>query len=358
MKRICWFISAHGFGHAARSTAIMEALFNKHKDIEFLVVSEIPPWFFEQNKLPITFFSTKTDVGLVQKDAFFEDIPKTAEHLIAFYFNLNSRFRIWDEVIKPFQPDLIVADICPAALEYADSRNIPSVLTENFTWNWLYEFYTNYKSEFSPILSYMESAWKKATLHIQMKPYCGDALSHSKISVPVSRKVKDFQVAEKLNLDSAKKTILMTMGGVPMEFDFYERLKELKNVQFIIPGAHKEIKFEDNLRLLTHHSIYYHPDLVHASDVVIAKVGYSTLAEVHNAGTRLAYIPRYHFRETEPLVQFVKDEMSGLEIHVDDLNSGNWISRIDELLNLSVNDSKKINGADFVANEMSNLIAL
>jgi len=333
----------------------MEALFNKHKDIEFLVVSEIPPWFFEQNKLPITFFSTKTDVGLVQKDAFFEDIPKTAEHLIAFYFNLNSRFRIWDEVIKPFQPDLIVADICPAALEYADSRNIPSVLTENFTWNWLYEFYTNYKSEFSPILSYMESAWKKATLHIQMKPYCGDALSHAKISAPVSRKVKDFHVAEKLNLDSAKKTVLMTMGGVPMEFDFYEKLKALKNVQFIIPGAHKEIKFEDNLRLLTHHSTFYHPDLVHASDAVIAKVGYSTLAEVHNAGTRLAYIPRYHFRETEPLVQFVKDEMSGLEIHVDDLNSGIWISRIDELLNLKVDGPKEINGADYIADEMIKL---
>lgn len=358
MKRICWFISAHGFGHAARSTAIMEALFNKHKDIEFLVVSEIPPWFFEQNKLPITFFSTKTDVGLVQKDAFFEDIPKTAEHLIAFYFNLNSRFRIWDEVIKPFQPDLIVADICPAALEYADSRNIPSVLTENFTWNWLYEFYTNYKSEFSPILSYMESAWKKATLHIQMKPYCGDALSHAKISAPVSRKVKDFHVAEKLNLDSAKKTVLMTMGGVPMEFDFYEKLKALKNVQFIIPGAHKEVKFDDNLRILTHHSSFYHPDLVHASDAVIAKVGYSTLAEVHNAGTRLAYVPRYHFRETEPLVQFIKDEMSGLEIHVNELNSGNWISRIEELLDLNADGPKEINGADFVANEMIKLLAM
>jgi len=358
MKRICWFISAHGFGHAARSTAIMEALYSKRKDIEFLVVSEIQPWFFEQNDLPITFFSTKTDVGLIQKDAFYEDIPKTLEHLNAFYFNLNSRFRAWDEFIKPFNPDLIVADICPAALDYAESRAIPSVVTENFTWNWLYEFYPEYQSDFSPILSYMESAWEKANLHIQMKPFCGDVLPHAKISEPVSRKVKDFQVVGKLNLDSAKKTVLMTMGGVPMEFDFYDRLKAMKHVQFVIPGAHKEIKFEDNLRILTHHSTFYHPDLVHASDAVIAKVGYSTLAEVHNAGKRLAYVPRYHFRETEPLVQFIKEEMSGLEIHVDELNSGNWISRIEELLDLKTDGPKEINGADFIADEIIQLVRM
>ncbi|TNE72651.1 hypothetical protein EP331_06525 [bacterium] len=365
MKKIVWFISAHGFGHAARSTAIMEALYERHKDIEFLIVSEIPEWFFEQNDLPLTFFKTKTDVGLIQKDAFFEDIPATLEHLNAFYFNVHSRFHYWDETILAFKPDFIVSDICPAALHYADSRHIPSVLIENFTWNWLYEFYADYFDDFAPINDYLESCWKKAHLHFRMEPVCGETKSPAQLINPVSRKprwlinhkdeeISKIQLQKELQLDASKKTILLTMGGVPMQFNFYDELKKYSHIQFIIPGAHERIYFEDNIRVLTHHSSFYHPDLVAISDAVIAKVGYSTIAEVHNAQKRLGFVPRDHFRETEPLVSFVKRQMSGLTIHHKDLSSGKWLTQLDELLHMPIHFQTKENGADQIANTLIN----
>lgn len=357
MKRVVWFISAHGFGHAARSTAIMEALFEQFKDIEFMVVSEIPEWFFEKNLLPIQFFNTKTDVGLIQKNAFFEDIPQTLEHLNSFYFNVQSRFHSWDAQILPFNPDLIVADICPAALDYAHSRNIPSVLTENFTWDWLYDFYSDFKTEFEPIQSYLNKVWPYADAHFQMLPFCGEKLEHSILVEPVSRKPKSKDLSDlfsQLTLSKNKKKVLLTMGGVPMQFDFYDELKKFDEIEFIIPGAHKENHTDKNLRILTHHSNFYHPDLVALCDVVIAKVGYSTLAETFNAGKTLGFVPRYHFRETEPLVSFITKNMSGLEISETDLSSGKWISKLNELIQLPAQERAKTNGADTIASFLLN----
>ena len=352
--KITWFISAHGFGHAARSIAIMEALYERVKNIEFLVVTETPTWFFEQNRLPITFISEKVDVGFIQKNAFSEDIPKTIEYLESFYFNVQSRFHNWDSQILPFKPDLIVADICPAALDYADSRQIPSILIENFTWDWLYEMYKEYKDEFAPISNYMSSCWSKAQKHYQIKPFCGKTLTSSTVIEPVSRKPKSSAeiVKNNLNLSDSKKTVLLTMGGVPMEFSFYDKLKEWNNVQFVIPGAHKENIFEDNLRVLTHHSKFYHPDLVSISDVIIGKVGYSTIAEVHNLNKRFGFVARPHFKESKPLVEFIQSEISGSEILVNELSSGSWVSKIDMLLDLTVTTATKTNGSDLIAEEV------
>ena len=40
------------------------------------------------------------------------------------------------------------------------------------------------------------------------------------------------------------------------------------------------MRVEKNLILLPHHSVFFHPDLVNASDAVVGKLGYSTLAAV------------------------------------------------------------------------------
>lgn len=344
---------------------MMESLVKRAKNIEILVVSEIPAWFFEQNSLPLHFFKTKTDVGFIQKDAFYEDVPETLEYLRAFYFNTHSRFHSWDEHILPFKPDFIVADICPAALDYAYSRGIPSILVENFTWNWLYEFYQEFERDFEPINHYLQQCWEKADVHLRLEPICGDSTSKAIILPPVSRQthwqnsslclsVGKQQVMDTLELNPSKKTMLLTMGGVPMKFDFYDELKRFKHIQFIIPGDHQHQKFEDNLRILTHHSTFYHPDLVSISDAVITKVGYSTIAEVYNAGKRLGFVPREHFRETAPLVQFIEERMSGMQIHHQELSSGDWLNRLDELLSLPLKTKPEINGADVFADLVIN----
>lgn len=146
------------------------------------------------------------------------------------------------------------------------------------------------------------------------------------------------------------------MGGIEIKFDFVEALRGQPNVYFIIPGGFQDIRLTDNLVLLPHHSVFFHPDLVNASDGVVGKLGYSTLAEVYHAGIPFGYILRPHFRESEYLARYVEKHMSCLDIKKEDFQTGLWINQVPELLNLPRTPPLEANGAQQVAGFLCDLL--
>ena len=93
-----------------------------------------------------------------------------------------------------------------------------------------------------------------------------------------------------------------------------ENSPSLENCAIILLGGVDEISRDGAIIRLPHHSGIYHPDLVYASDALVGKLGYSTLAEVYAANVRFGYIPRRRFRESPPLAKFVEREMAGMSI--------------------------------------------
>ena len=83
---------------------------------------------------------------------------------------------------------------------------------------------------------------------------------------------------------------------------------------------------------LPHHSPVYHPDLVRAADVVVGKLGYSTVAEAYAAGTRFAYLPRPAFRESAVLEQFVRENLPSTPLDPAEFDDGRWTRILDALL--------------------------
>ncbi len=49
MRRIAYFISPHGFGHAARAASVMEAIHEIDPSIRFEIFTASPSWFFQDN---------------------------------------------------------------------------------------------------------------------------------------------------------------------------------------------------------------------------------------------------------------------------------------------------------------------
>ena len=68
----------------------------------------------------------------------------------------------------------------------------------------------------------------------------------------------------------------------------------------MIPGSPHRAHDGHIIRLPAQ-SAFYHPDLIHAADVVVGKLGYSTLAEVWAAGVPFGYVVRPQFPESGPL---------------------------------------------------------
>ena len=47
VKRIAYFISPHGFGHAARAAAVMQAISDTDAAVGFEIFTTVPSWFFQ-----------------------------------------------------------------------------------------------------------------------------------------------------------------------------------------------------------------------------------------------------------------------------------------------------------------------
>mgnify|MGYP000010554424 FL=1 len=138
--------------------------------------------------------------------------------------------------------------------------------------------------------------------------------------------------------------------------DFVDRLKKQTDIHFIIPGTAQTERLQDNLILLPENSGYYHPDLINAADAVVGKVGYSTIAEIYQAGVPFGYSPRTHYRESKPLVDFVENHMSGFAIRETEFQNGDWIHRLTDLLALPRIQQDTPNGADQIAGFISTLL--
>ena len=82
---LAYFISPHGYGHAARAAAVMEAIHQRRPDTRFEVFTLVPAWFLADSlTAPFSYHPLLTDIGLVQKNSLIEDLPQTLRRLDDF----------------------------------------------------------------------------------------------------------------------------------------------------------------------------------------------------------------------------------------------------------------------------------
>jgi hypothetical protein len=66
--RIAYFITPHGYGHAARASAVMAAVHQINAAVRFEIFTQVPEWFFQDSLSgPYGHHALLTDIGLAQK---------------------------------------------------------------------------------------------------------------------------------------------------------------------------------------------------------------------------------------------------------------------------------------------------
>ncbi len=356
---LAYFISPHGYGHAARSVAVMNAFQRLEPGVHFEIFTQVPVWFFKDSlESSFTYHPLLTDIGLAQKNSLVEDMPETLRRLAKFLPFASSELELLAQGLSQLQCRMVLCDISPLGIAVAKAAGLPVVLIENFTWDWIYEGYLASTPALRQYIDLLHQLFTAANYHLQTEPVCypnSPDLTTGPVSRP-SRTPAD-QTRQKLDLPAQAKVVLLTMGGISWDYEtFLERLAGQPEVFFIIPGGSKRLERRDNLVLLPHHSDFYHPDLVNAADAVIGKLGYSTLAEVYHAGLPFGYIPRPGFRESEVMKTFVDQQMPSQPITPAQFESGECLSLVPQLLDLPRLNHQTPNGADQAAQFIVNLM--
>ena len=350
-KNVAYFISPHGFGHAARSAAIMQSLADRLADIHFDVFTSVPAWFFlDSFSGSFSYHRLQSDIGLVQDSALAENLEQTIEALDSFIPFADLAVSSLAEQILCLGCKLVLCDICPLGIAVAERAGLASVLIENFTWDWIYRGYLDREPRLASHIEYLARYFSRADYRIQTEPVC-QLQPADLLTDPISRSLrtnrKDLRCHLGLGQDDS--AVILTMGGMREVYGFLDRLRAQPDIQFIVPGASQDIQRQANILHLPFRSPIFHPDLINASDAVIGKLGYSTVAEVFQSGVPFGFIRRPSFRESPVIEAYIDKNLAGFPISEEDFRSGDFVASIAKLFRLPRPQKLKPNGAEAAA---------
>lgn len=278
MKRILYYITDHGRGHATRTIAIVRELQKLDIDITIRNSNVID---FLHKSLPSTpIISGKTDVGTtIKKDGISIDEIKTKQSISNWIKKLENFSELEQDTISKTKPNLIISDISAMPFLAAKKANISSLAISNFSWYDVLKFLTEKE------LDVLINAYDHADMAIQLP--LGTQMNHFR------RRRKTGFVCRLLteNKKQIKNEIGIKDNELSVFFELGKSNNEIlcdcnENIKIISTGT--KIKNDRNVIRLPEY--IEGQNLVAASDLVICKCGYGIISECITNGIPFLYI--------------------------------------------------------------------
>ena len=315
-KKVCFYISSHGFGHFARDIIIINSLLENGFSVT--AKSLIDFKYFKQ-RIPKTtrkfeYLKAGYDAGCIQKNFIDLDIPQTIKEIKKIIRSNYLNFESEKKYLENSKTDLVISDAASFPLFCAKAMNIPSILLTNFTW---YDIYSRFPdiSCISEELKIIKDEYRCAD--IQYFP--GVATPNNYVTnqenigfISASGKSMKNKLKKKYGLGN-KKICFIYFGSASNDSIQWRNLNKIEDYYFITHDRIKT-KFCDNIIKADDDLLY--ADLIASSDVVATKVGYSTLALCLRMRKPFIFCGRKYFYEYKFLKK--KAESCGIGLKVSD----------------------------------------
>jgi len=338
MSRIAFYISGHGLGHAMRMKELMRCLLHEDPRVEIFVMGTMPSWVYDEPPaLRVHQRFLRCDVGAIQKDSLHLDVRCTLEENAEFYRGIDALVKREAGFIRAEEIDIVVGDIPPLAFLVSSSAGVTGIAIGNFSWDWIYEEYAAAHPHYAYLVDMVRDAYARADLLLRL-PFHGDMSAFRTIlDIPlIARRgvaaKEEVRSLLGIRADEARKVVFISMGGhVRAEIgeeaagDFGDYIY----ISYFTPAGKME-----NLILLENKSRIPHPDLVRASDLVISKPGYCTVAECIANQTPLMYTSRDRFREFPVMESAVRKFCRWYYLPREDFHAGAWRKHLDAFFSL------------------------
>lgn len=318
-KKIAFYITNHGYGHAARNVAVIEKLLLEYSDVEIWVKSDKERIGFLKRNLQryddrIIYNEGYSDVGLL----FYENTLEINKPLLLEKIRRElSKWPVFIEKEKKFlkekNVEIVVSDIIPWVLLAAKGAGKKSVLLCNFTWYEMYKDFLPKQMSFQYYNAY-NSAYKIFLYEFgnrKIKKYYKNVESLSLVS-------RDVHPESVQNITTQyRHPIVFVSVGKSVEISECYDVSKVHATFITTVGVNL---IGDNVVKLSPEEINTQ-DYIKASDYVISKTGWSTLAEVFLNRKKATFIPRGKNEEDEEVVCQIKENNCGLIYEWSDLKN-------------------------------------
>lgn len=299
--RIAYFVSSHGFGHAARTRTILEKL-ESHAAVTLFATT--PNWFW--GNLAVDRVQFQADIGCIQQGTLNIDEAATLAAFREFKTGFQLRFEQLSLLHEEYPFDLIVTDIGPEPLEFAVKLNVPSVLVANFTWVEIYQQMASLAGEIPDLLR----QYKLATNTLIPAFQTGMDWATNPVAVDAVAKLGN-DIRPFLNPENRYQRLVYIDAGRWGTEIGWTNAAQFCDTLFIRIGPPLSDLPPNVLQL--EFGAVNHPDLVRSVDVVVAKPGYGIVTECLANGTHWCCIPRDGFAEDDVLIRYA-DELGNFSV--------------------------------------------
>jgi len=314
MKTIVFYISSHGFGHLTRVLSIIERL-HEVGGFHFQIVSGAAQTKFARRylggrRINIGYHTLNTDVGvLVGQDGSIPDKQKTEQALHPFVASWSSVTASEIRRLEPLNPSVILTDISPVGCLVAGTLGVACIALSNFTWMDVYEdlgMDAPILSAFDRAYQYIDTFYEYA-LRLPGSHRYGKAVKGARfVSRPIDK--DRVEAIRKTYGDFVVITVgqLVSIGKITMKAD-KDTILATRGVTIA----------SDKVTYLPLDTLDMHNHIA-ASRFVIAKSGWSTVAEALVAGVPLVLIQRPSDFEARFMIDTL--EKLGLAVSVAESN--------------------------------------
>jgi hypothetical protein len=325
MKKIAYYITPHGFGHAVRSLEILRTLLSLDRGIDVTLVSDIPEFLVQQNVgHPLPYRRARFDIGLVQLDSIRFDLARTLSALQNLQAVSKNVVAAEAHFLKSNSIDLVVADIPFLPFRAARECSIPSMGVGNFTWDWIYSEYAEQNSGWWEIISWIRQGYSDCDLLLQLPMHGDCSACPRRQDVPLVARRATRSPSETrtiLGIPSHRPIYLIAFSELGLSVSALRAIERIPEVLFLYKHP---LHYDLNNGLCIDTLNISYADVVAAVDAVITKPGYGIVSDCLAHGTPMIYTDRGPFPEYPILVETMRAQLKTAFISAADLYAGDW----------------------------------
>ena len=332
MKKIAYYITAHGYGHGTRSCDILNALRIADPEIPILVKTDLPVDFMA-NRLPssIEIRAGAFDVGLIQKDSIHADVDASLEALEKLYERETELIAQEMHFIQEENIGVVVADLPAIPLAAAQQAGVPTIGTSNFGWDWIYSEFVPRNPRWHYFVDKFRSVYEKTDLLLR-QPFAEpmSAFTNS-IDLPLLAKPgtsrRDF-IAQTTGAEPLKKWILLSFTNLNLNKRALEQISYLDGCEIFTV---EPLEWPNSDIHYLSRSLAPFSDILASCDIVVTKPGFGIVSECIANHKPIIYSDRENFLEYPILVEAIEKHCRQAFIPNAELYAGQFARAIQDV---------------------------
>jgi hypothetical protein len=278
MQHLLVDISAHGFGHVAQTSAVLNAL--DCTDIRLTIRSSATEKVLrERIRHPFTLIPYQQDAGMLMHDALRVDVAASMRWYENFHASYAARKAQAARELEQLQPDLLFANVPYLSLDAAGETGVPAVALCSLNWADVFHTYCGALPGAGKIREQILHAYTQAAVFLQPTPSMDmHPAIHTRPIAPITAlgKRNPALLREQAGLPDHTRCVLVALGGLGMDYPLAS-WPCLPGICWIFPEGALTQRRPDFLPASCFGLDYV--DLLASCDVVITKTGYGTQTE-------------------------------------------------------------------------------